>query len=94
VLAAWVALVLIGTALNTAFGERFHDELERPGSESQEAFTLLDGAGFAHLAGVAGHVGFEAPGGVRDPEVRSTCRSCSPASSSGERRRRPRAGGS
>ena len=70
VVAAWLALAVAVTGLNTAFGGTFRDEFELPGSESQEAFTLLEDRGFGQLAGFSGQVVFQAEDGVDARPVR------------------------
>ncbi|MGH9187761.1 MAG: MMPL family transporter [Acidimicrobiales bacterium] len=68
VLGAWVALLVGLFALNSAFGGKFLDDFDLPGSESQEAFDLLEDHGFAARTGFPGQIVFQADD-VRDPAV-------------------------
>ena len=68
VLGAWVALLVGLFALNSTIGGKFLDEFELPGSESQEAFDLLEEHGFDNRAGFTGQVVFQADD-VTDPAV-------------------------
>jgi RND superfamily putative drug exporter len=69
VLATWVVLLVGLFALNSAFGGKFLDEFDLPGSESQEALDLLEEHGFEARTGFGGQVVFTADD-VRAPEVR------------------------
>jgi RND superfamily putative drug exporter len=71
VLGAWVLLVvaLVGIA-GTAAGE-FDNNFDLPGSESQDAFDLLEERGFADRAGTTIQVVVDAAAGVDDPAVRA-----------------------
>ncbi len=68
VLGGWVVLLVGLFALNTAYGGKFLDEFDLPGSESQQAFDMLDEHGFEARTGFSGQVVFTAAD-VRDPAV-------------------------
>ncbi|HEY8490907.1 MAG TPA: MMPL family transporter, partial [Dehalococcoidia bacterium] len=70
VLAGWVALLIGLTAVASVAAGSYHMEFDLPGSESQEAFDILQTKGFADRTGVQGQVVFRAPQGVNDPDVR------------------------
>ena len=69
VLAAWVALLVVLSALNGAFGGVFRDEFSLPGSDSQEAQDLLEAHGFNDRAGFGGMVVVHDDDGFDDPAV-------------------------
>jgi putative drug exporter of the RND superfamily len=56
----WCVLLLGAGTANALEGGPFRDELELPGSESQEAFTLLEAGGMEDLAGFSGQIVFAA----------------------------------
>ncbi|HEX6425920.1 MAG TPA: MMPL family transporter, partial [Acidimicrobiales bacterium] len=68
VLGAWAVLLVGLFALNTVFGGKFLDEFDLPGSESQQAYDMLDEHGFEARTGFSGQVVFAADD-VRDPAV-------------------------
>jgi RND superfamily putative drug exporter len=68
VLGGWVVLLVGLVALNTTFGGKFLDEFDLPGSESQQAYDMLDEHGFEARTGFSGQVVFAADD-VRDPAV-------------------------
>jgi RND superfamily putative drug exporter len=76
VLGAWVVLLVGLYALNSAFGGKFLDEFDLPGSESQEAVDLLEEHGFDTRAGATGQVVFKADD-VNDPPSGRAWRSSS-----------------
>jgi RND superfamily putative drug exporter len=64
-------VLLVGVfALSTAFQGEFSTEFNFPGSESQDAFDLLEERGAAERTGLQGQVVFEAEQGVDDAAVR------------------------
>ena len=68
VVAVWFVLLVGLFSLNTAFGGKFLDDFDLPGSESQEALDLLEKHGFEARTGFGGQVVFTADD-VRDPAV-------------------------
>jgi RND superfamily putative drug exporter len=68
VLGGWVVLLVGLVVLNTTFGGKFLDEFDLPGSESQQAYDMLDEHGFEARTGFSGQVVFAADD-VRDPAV-------------------------
>jgi RND superfamily putative drug exporter len=68
VLAGWAVLLVGLFSLNAAFGGKFLDEFDLPGSESQEAVDLLEEHGFSSRTGFSGQIVFEADN-VDDPAV-------------------------
>src|SRR5690606_12237445 len=68
VLGGWAVLLVGLFALNTAFGGQFLDEFDLPGSESQQAYDMLDEHGFEARTGFSGQIVFTADD-VRDPAV-------------------------
>ena len=62
VLGGWVVLLVGLFALNTAYGGKFLDEFDLPGSESQQAYDMLDEHGFEARTGFSGQVVFTADG--------------------------------
>jgi RND superfamily putative drug exporter len=70
VLVGWLVLLFGLVTLNGTVGGKFLDEFSLPGSESQEAFDLLEEHDFGNRAGFGGQVVFEAEQGVDDPAVR------------------------
>jgi RND superfamily putative drug exporter len=71
VVVGWIVLLVGLISLNSSVGGKFLDEFSLPGSESQEAFDLLEAHDFGTRAGFGGQVVIAAEQGVRDPEVRS-----------------------
>jgi RND superfamily putative drug exporter len=69
VLAAWAVAIATLAAFSVAFGGRFVDSFEIPGSESQDAVELLEDH-FPDQAGDSATLAFKNNEGVRDPEVR------------------------
>ncbi|MDQ3945543.1 MAG: MMPL family transporter [Actinomycetota bacterium] len=72
VVAGWILLVAGLVTLNGAAGGEFLDEFSLPGTESQEAFDLLESHGFAARSGAGGQIVFQAEGGIDDPAVEAT----------------------
>jgi RND superfamily putative drug exporter len=72
VVAGWFLLVAALVTLNGAAGGQFLDEFSLPGTESQEAFDLLESHGFAARSGAGGQIVFQAEGGIDDPAVEAT----------------------
>jgi putative drug exporter of the RND superfamily len=72
VVAAWVVLLIGLSVVNSAAAGTFRDEFAIPGSESQDAFDLLEDRGFESVSGFQGQIVVRAdgPDGVRSPEVR------------------------
>jgi RND superfamily putative drug exporter len=69
ILVAWIVL-LIGTfALSGAIGGAFRTEFKLPGTESQDAFDLLERSSGFRDRQVQGQIVFQADQGVDDPEV-------------------------
>jgi putative drug exporter of the RND superfamily len=71
VLLGWIVLLVGLVTLNSTAGGKFLDEFSLPGSESQEAFDLLEEHEFGSRAGFGGQVVIAADQGVADPAVRS-----------------------
>ena len=69
VLASWVVLLAALIVLSQTIGGDSRTEFALPGSESQEAFDLLQEHGFANRAGEQAQIVFEAGQGVDDPAV-------------------------
>jgi RND superfamily putative drug exporter len=69
VLGLWVVVLVGLVTLNSTVGGKFLDRFELPGSDSQQAFDLLEEHGFDTRAGASGQVVFQADD-VRDPQVR------------------------
>jgi RND superfamily putative drug exporter len=70
VLIGWIVLLVAVFALSQTAGGVFRNELGLSGSESSDAFDLLEERGFADRAGFSGQIVFEAEQGVDDPAVR------------------------
>jgi putative drug exporter of the RND superfamily len=70
VVVLWIGILVTVSGLSAAFGGTFRDVFELPGSESQEAFELLEEHGVDAYSGLSGQVVFTADD-VTDPEVRS-----------------------
>ena len=70
VLAGWVVLLVSVIALSQSAGGVFKNDFFLNGSESSEAFDVLEDNGFPDRAGFGGQVVFEADQGVDDPAVR------------------------
>ena len=67
----WIALV-VGLSAAAAVGAgEFDNEFGLPGSESEEAFDLLEASGFGDRAGANIHLVVQADSGVDQPAVRS-----------------------
>jgi putative drug exporter of the RND superfamily len=71
VLLGWVVVLVGLVALNSTAGGKFLDEFELPGSDSQDAFDLMESKGFDTRAGFGGQIVFQADD-VRSPEVERT----------------------
>jgi putative drug exporter of the RND superfamily len=69
VLLAWVVLLVGLSVLAQSSGGAFNDDFRLPGSESQEAFDLLEEKGFENRSGFGGQVVVQADGGVDQPDV-------------------------
>jgi len=74
-LASWVVLLIGLMVLSQAVGGESKTEFSLPGSESQEAFDLLEDRGFANRAGEQAQIVFRAEQGVDDPAVRDAMES-------------------
>ncbi len=72
VLAVWVVFLIGVFAVSEAAGGVFRNEFSLRGSESEEAFDLLEERGFADRAGFTGQIVFQDDRGVDDPEVQRT----------------------
>ena len=70
VVAAWIVLLIGLSGLAQTAGGAFNDDFRLPGSESQDAFDLLQEKGFENRSGFGGQVVVEAPQGVDQPAVR------------------------
>ena len=70
VVAAWVALLAGVTVLSNVAGGEFNADFTSPGSESQEAFDLLE-ARFPEQSGDTLDVVYRAEAGVDDPAVQA-----------------------
>jgi len=70
VLAAWIAVLVLGGAASGAAGGAFRDEFNLPDVESKQGFDLLDEAFGGQGTGVTGTIVFRADQGVDAPEVR------------------------
>ncbi|HEX5166918.1 MAG TPA: MMPL family transporter, partial [Thermomicrobiales bacterium] len=70
VLTGWIVLLIGLFALSSVAGGESKTEFSLPGSESQEAFDLLEQHGFANRAGEQAQIVFEAEQGVNDPAVK------------------------
>jgi RND superfamily putative drug exporter len=71
VLGGWVVLLVGLFALVSGAGGDYRTSFDLPGSESQEAFDLLEERGFSDRAGERGQIVFEVDQGVDDPEVQA-----------------------
>ncbi|MGH9025752.1 MAG: MMPL family transporter [Acidimicrobiia bacterium] len=71
VLGSWVVLLIGLFVLVARAGGDFRTSFDLPGSESQEAFDLLEEKGFSDRAGERGSIVFEAEQGVDDPAVQA-----------------------
>ena len=69
VLAGWILLMATLVTLNGAAGGEFLDEFSLPGTESQEAFDLLESHGFAARGGIGGQIVFRAEDGIAGAEA-------------------------
>ena len=69
VLSGWILLLVGLIVLSQVAGGESRTEFSLPGSESQEAFDLLEERGFATRAGEPAQIVFEAKQGVADPAV-------------------------
>jgi RND superfamily putative drug exporter len=71
VLAGWIVLLVGLFALSGVAGGAYRTEFgSLPGTESQEAFDILERTGFAERAGVQGQIVYQAGQGVNDSAVR------------------------
>ena len=68
VLVVWIVLLIGGFALSGAIGGAFKTEFKLPGTESQEAFDLLERSSFRDRQ-IQGQLVFQAEQGVDDPQV-------------------------
>jgi RND superfamily putative drug exporter len=69
VVAAWIVAFLGLFAISGSLGGAFRTEFKLQGSESQEAFDLLDRSGFSTRTGAQGQLVFVAPDGIDAPAV-------------------------
>jgi RND superfamily putative drug exporter len=69
VLVGWLVLLVAVFALSQSAGGVFENEFALSGSESSEAFDVLEEHGFDDRAGFSGQIVFEAEQGVDDPPV-------------------------
>jgi RND superfamily putative drug exporter len=74
VLIGWIVLLVAVFALSQTAGGVYRNELALSGSESADAFDLLEQRGFADRAGFSGQIVFEADQGVGDAAVTVTRR--------------------
>jgi len=74
VLIGWIVLLVAVFALSRTAGGVYRNELALSGSESADAFDLLEQRGFADRAGFSGQIVFEADQGVGDAAVTVTRR--------------------
>lgn len=70
VLVGWIVLLVGLLVLSQTVGGESKTEFTLPGSESQQAFDLLEAHGFANRAGEQAQIVFEAEQGIDDPAVR------------------------
>jgi RND superfamily putative drug exporter len=70
VLTGWIVLLIGLFGLSAVAGGESKTEFSLPGSESQDAFDLLEEHGFANRAGEQAQIVFEADQGVNDPAVK------------------------
>src|ERR671916_286788 len=70
VLAAWVAILVLGFVAQGAIGSAFRDEFNLPDVESKTGFDILDEEFGGQGTGIVGTIVFRAEQGVDDPEVR------------------------
>jgi putative drug exporter of the RND superfamily len=75
VVAAWVVFLVAISAVGSAAGGVFKNDFALPGSESSEAFDLLEERGFGDRAGFTGQIVLEADEGVDDPAVQEAMES-------------------
>ena len=68
VLVVWIVLLFGGFALSGAIGGAFKTEFKLPGTESQEAFDLLERSSFRNRQ-IQGQLVFQAEQGIDDPQV-------------------------
>jgi RND superfamily putative drug exporter len=71
VLAVWIVLMVGLSAVASSAAGEFDNEFGLPGSESQEAFDLLEDGGFGDRAGASLQLVVEADQGVTDPAVQA-----------------------
>jgi RND superfamily putative drug exporter len=69
VVIGWIVLLVAVFALSQSAGGVFENEFALSGSESSDAFDVLEERGFADRAGFSGQIVFEADQGVDDPAV-------------------------
>jgi putative drug exporter of the RND superfamily len=69
VVAGWIVFLVAISAVGSAAGGVFKNDFALPGSESSDAFDLLEERGFGDRAGFTGQIVFEADEGVDDPAV-------------------------
>src|SRR5438552_1464876 len=70
VLGGWVVLAVVLLAASFAWGGAFRTQFKLPGSESQQAFDILNAKGFKTRTGAPAQIVFHADAGVNDPQVR------------------------
>ena len=70
VLLGWVLALVAVFAVSQTAGGVFKNDFAISGSESSDAFDVLEENGFADRAGFSGQIVFEAESGVDDPAVR------------------------
>jgi putative drug exporter of the RND superfamily len=70
VVSGWVLLVVAVSVMAGAAAGEFDNEFGLPGSESQEAFNLLEDSGFGDRAGATIQLVVESDAGIDDPAVR------------------------
>lgn len=69
VLALWIVALASATTLASIGSGEFENDFRLPGSESQQAFDLLEQR-FPAQAGDTANIVFHAPGGLDNPEIR------------------------
>ena len=75
VLAVWLVLLVGLSGIAGAAAGEFDNEFGLPGSESQEAFDLLEAGGFGDRAGATIQLVIDADAGVTTPEVQAELQS-------------------
>src|SRR5436305_14550853 len=69
-LGGWLLLAVVLLATSFAWGGAFRTQFKLPGSESQQAFDILNAKGFNTRTGAPAQIVFRSDRGVTDPDVR------------------------